>query len=319
MGRANTERQPTLQERFLDGSSERGSIRSKLVIVLGSATLTGVVFGSLGLAEYSLNHPVVQDEVVTSAGKGMLTAVQSLDVPESCYGVYQNDVKGAKATFERKINLFGKEINTSYSASSTFNGNITSKVCNDSMSLALSYDKPTNKYELTVPASAFHTDVYRTNPGVNAFTTDNGALMALQKNVENDINALPKLESHKSDGLMGTLNGYAELAAFKTAAEACGPKAWLYLEPLYKISLQKQLVAEANRWAPEDNLTTDDINVTVTGEVHFTNQYDDQLTKIKSEAEKHGTSFVSPNPNTQVCTVSPDLQDMLDKLAGTAR
>lgn len=309
---------PILREQFFGADAERGSISSKLAMTVGSLVMAMAVGGALGAGEYALHHPLIKTDIAVSAGKGTLTDVSTI-VPQACYGVYRDNVNGAKASYNTTIPLFGIKIPTTLSASSIFNGNITSKVCNDSMSLDLHFDKSTNKYELTVPGSAFHTDVYRTDPTVNAFTSDNGALMALMKNAENDINALPKLEAHKTDGLMGTLNGYAELAADQTSAEACGPKAWLYLEPLYKISLQKQLTAEANRWRPELKLTQDDFRVAVEGDVVFTTQYDKQLTEIKVQAAKHNVTIKLPDPSKLVCTVSPSLQKNLDQLAGVAK
>lgn len=318
MERASTEQHPILREQFLGDTAECGSISTKLAMTAGSLLLAAA--GTLGAANYARHHPVIETDVTVSAGRGMLTDVRSLAVPESCYGVYQNDVTGATAVFEKKVTLpLLGTVGTTYKASSTFKGNITSKVCNDSMKLSLSYDKATDKFNLTVPASAFHTDVSRTNPTASALTHDNGALMAIQRNFENDINVLPKLHANKSDDLLGTLDGYAELAADETSAKACGPKAWPYLEPLYKKSLQNQLVAEANRWAPERKLTPEDIVVTVTGEVNFTTQYDKLLIDTKAQAEKHGVTFVLPDPNKLVCTVSPDLQKTLDQSAGTAK
>jgi len=161
--------------------------------------------------------------------------------------------------------------------------------------------------------------VYRTNPTVNAFTPDNGALMALTKNAENIINALPELQAHTTDGLMGKLDGYAELAADQTSTEACGPKAWDHLKPLYEKSLKAQMVNEAYRWAPDLKLTEQEIDVEVTGEFHPTNQYDKLLKETKPLAEKNGVNFVLPDPSKLVCTDSPGLQNDLDKLAGATK
>lgn len=310
---------PILREQFLGADAERGSMSTKLYMTVGSLTLAIAAGGALGAGDYALHHPLIKTEVAVSAGKGMLTAVRSLAVPEACYGVYQNDVNGAEATFDTTVPVFGRNITTTLSASSTFNGNLTSKVCNPSMDLSLSYNKATNRYKLTLPAGSFHTDVYRTNPTVNAFTRGNGALMALLKNSENTINALPKLQAHMTDGLMGTLDGYAELAADQTSAEACGPKAWDYLKPRYEESLKAQMVSEANRWAPDLKLTEQEIDVEVTGEFHPTNQYDKLLKETKPLAEKNGVSFVLPDPSKLQCTVSPDLQKSLDKLAGATK
>jgi len=308
---------PILREQFFGADAERGSMSAKLAVFAGSLIVAaGAV---LGAGDYAHHHPLTKTEVAVSAGKGMLTAVRSLAVPEACYGVYQNDVTGAKATFDYSFTPFGLKIPTTLSASSTFNGNLTSKVCNPSMDLSLSYNKATNRYKLTLPAGSFRTDVYRTNPTVNAFTPDNGALMALTKNAENIINALPELQAHTTDGLMGKLDGYAELAADQTSTEACGPKAWDHLKPLYEKSLKAQMVNEAYRWAPDLKLTEQEIDVEVTGEFHPTNQYDKLLKETKPLAEKNGVNFVLPDPSKLVCTDSPGLQNDLDKLAGATK
>ncbi len=308
----------TLREQFFGADAERGSISTKLAMTVGSVITAAVVGGSLGAGEYALHHPLIKTDVTVSAGKGMLTAVKSLARPETCYGVYQNDVTGASAVFEKKVTLpLLGTVGTTYKASSTFNGNITSKVCNDSMEVSLHYNEATGRFQLTVPGSAFHTEVSRTNPTVNAFTHDNGALMMIQRNFENEINVLPKLQANKSDDLLGTLDGYAELAADQTSAEACGPKAWPYLEPLYADGLKQQLVDEAARWDPNLKLTKEKIDVEVTGEFKPTTQYDKLLADTKPQAEKHGVSFALPDPNKLVCTVSPDLQKDLQSAGAT--
>ncbi|MEO8104960.1 MAG: hypothetical protein ABI602_01345 [Candidatus Saccharibacteria bacterium] len=307
---------PILHEQSFAADAERGSISTKLALTLGTLVTAAVVGGSLGAGEFSLQHPLIKTEVAVSAGKGMLTSVRPL--AEACYGVYQNDVTDASAVFEKKVTLpLLGTIGTTYKASSTFNGNITSKVCNDNTEVSLHYDKATGRFQLTVPGSAFHTEVSRTNPTVNAFTHDNGALMMIQRNFENEINVLPKLHANKSDNLLGTLDGYAELAADQTSAEACGPKAWPYLEPLYKEGLKQQLVDEAARWDPNLKLTKEKIDVDVTGEFHPTTQYEKLLADIKPQAEKHGVSFALPDPNKLVCTVSPDLQKDLQSAGAT--
>lgn len=300
---------PILREQFFGADAERGSISTKLAMTLGSLITAFVVGGSLGAGEFALQHPLIKTEVAVSSGKGMLTAVKSLARPETCYGVYQNDVTGASAVFEKKVTLpLLGTIGTTYKASSTFNGNITSKVCNDSMEVSLHYTEASGRFQLTVPGSAFHTEVSRTNPTVNAFTHDNGALMMIQRNFENEINLVPNLRTNKSDNLLGKLDGLAELEADQTSAKACGPKAWTYLEPLYKEGLKQQLVDEATRWDPNLKLTKEKIDVDVTGEFHPTTQYDKLLADTKPLAEKYGVSFALPDPNKLVCTVRPDLQ-----------
>lgn len=300
MGRVNTENEQSHLDRFLDEESERGSVRSRFAVTAGAFVLSAVAAGSLGLAHYARLNPAVETVVAVSAGKGTLTYVGELDVPKNCNGVFKTNVKEAKADFEEK--LFGV-IPITYKANSVFNGDVTAEVCNPIMSLKFSRDEATGKVQLTVPVDSFSTDVYRTNPTIPAFIHDNGALMAIQKNFENDINLLPKISSNKSDDLMSSLDGFAELAAFQTTAKGCGPKAWLAMEPLYKISLKKQMIAEANRWRPDLKLTQDDIDVMFTGNVSFTTQYEDLMTKIKASAEKHGVKIVLPDPNNLSCVV----------------
>jgi hypothetical protein len=321
MERAITEQSTILREQFFSNDSERGSIRATLGMAVGAVLLSGVAAGSLGAADYAIHHPVVENKIVVGGGKGMLTGVQTLAEPEACYGVYQNDVTGASADFEQtlKVPFLGK-VGTTYSATSTYNGNITSQVCHDSTNLNFRYNEATKQFDLSVPASAFHTNVYRTDPTKDTLHHRNGVLMMIQRNFENEVNVIPNLNANRSDDLLGKLDGLAELAAYQTSAKACGPKAWLYLEPLYKAALQKQLVNEANRWAPQLKVKSSDINVAVTGgDINFTTQYDTQLASTKTQAQKAGVTIMVPSPNAAVCTVSPGLQKTLDQSAGTTK
>lgn len=302
---------PILREQFFV-DSERGSMSTKLAVLAG--TLFVAAGAVLGAGNYARHNPPIDKTNTISAGKGTVTSVSTFDVAESCIGVYKDRVTDASAEFNMKVTLpwLGK-VGTSYSAKSTYNGEQTTEVCNKDMVLNFSYNKDTNKAELQVPGDAFSTTVYRTDPTVNAFTHRNGVLMMIQRNFENEINVLPKLAANKSDDLLGKLDGYAELAADQTSSEACGPKAWLYLEPLYEISLKKRLIGEANRWIPGNKLTLDDVSVSVTGKVNFTNQYADLLAKTKAQAGEHGVTFVLPDPNKLDCTVNSDLAKTLDK------
>jgi len=313
---ASTEQHPILREHFLGVDAERGSISTKLAMVAGSAIVAAGF--ALGAGENAIHHPMIKNETDVSAGRGTLTAVKKI-VPEACFGVYEADINGATAKYSKTFKLGPLSIPTSYSASSTFNGNLTNRVCHDSFSLEKIYDKTTKKYNVTLPGSAFHTDVYRTNPLVNAFTPDNGFLMAKRKDIENDLNSIGNISVHHTDGLMGTLNGLAELAADQTSTEACGHKAWIHLEPMYTDALQGELVADANYWAQQLGLKKSDFNVIYKGKITFTNQYANELKAAKVEADKLGVEMKLPDPAITNCADGRDLQKQLANASGAAK
>lgn len=292
----------TLHERAIGRPNESGL--GSIGALLTAATIGGAALFGLGMGagDYARRNPVLTTHEQVQGGHGTVTYAGNLAIPESCYSVFESDIQDVKATYNQTVKLpFIGTIPTTNSASTTFNGNLTNKVCNPMMDLKVVYSN--GKANVTLPLNELTTDVYRTDPLSTPFTHDNGFVMALRRNTENGENVIPGVKANGVNVLYGKLDDYAELSADEISTKVCGPKAWPYLQPLYMKDIKNQLIKEASRWQTGLNITASDITINTIGEIKMTNQYEKQLQDLHSANGGNDINVTIPNLNNVKCVL----------------
>lgn len=294
----------TLYERALGlrhNESGLGSIRT----FLAAAAIGGAGFLGLGLGagDNALHNQVLRTEERVTGGHGTITEIKNLAVPETCFSVFESQIEGVKATSNQTVTLpFIGSFSYTNSASSTFDGNLTNKVCNPMMDLKVVYSN--GKANVTLPLNNFTTDVYRSDPTSTPFRHGNGFWMAGRRNIENSENVIPGNKANNVNALIGKLDAYAELSADEISTKVCGPKAWPYLQPMYTKAIKNQLINEASRWQTGKNITANDITINTTGEIKMTNQYEKQLQDMRSGSDGNDISVTLPDLSRVTCPLN---------------
>ena len=285
-------------ERGALGLRSFNELRKLYPTLVGAAVLGAVV----GVAGFFHSKEIIKTETHISAGEGALKSTFELD--KECYGGYVNEVKGAKAEINKK--LFGK-IGTTFKASETFNGDITSEVCNTGVDGEMIVDSKTHKTTVTIPATAFETTVYQTNPAdTKAWTSDNGAAVAIMKNFGNTVKVLPGgLDVKAGDELSSKLRGWALLSAYELSSKGCGKTAWPHIKDGYADKIKEKVVTNNNTFNKDIQITPDDVTVNLPDTIAFKNQYEAQFTDIQSKLAKADVKFAKIDPNSFVCKDMP--------------
>ncbi len=265
------------------------------MIAAGAATLA---LGGLGLAHNFFGS--IKTETTLTAGEGALKSTFALD--KECYGGYVNEVKGAKAEINKKI--FG--IGTTFKASETFNGDVTSEICNTGIDGEMVVDKKTHQTTVTIPATAFETTVYQTNPSdAKAWTSDNGAAVAIMKNFGNAVKVLPGgVDVKGGDELSSKLRGWALLSAYELSSKGCGTTAWPHIKDAYAAKIKDKVVANNNTFS-DIQITPQEVTVNLPDSVAFKNQYESQFADLQSKLTKTDVKFNKVDPNSFVCRDMP--------------
>lgn len=271
---------------------------------IGLVALTSTTAGTLGFV-HGISG-IVEDEVTLNGGTGTIVAAYRMP-PNECHGGYDTEVAGAKAEFNKKINIGTFSIPTTYKASETFNSVVKNEICNTGVDSKIEFDKKSNHLTWTVPAKSLTTRVYTkdlTDEGM--FTSDNGAAAAVYKNFANLVKVLPAgLDVKSADELRNRLQGWATLAAYTTSTEGCASIAWKYVKPLYEKELIKQ--AQSNALFGGRKLSPSDITINLPDQVEFKNQYAGQLDKIQDDFGRDGVTIHRLDPNKLKCIESPKL------------
>lgn len=297
-----------------EGSIVLGEIFSALPIpdrlkkFAAGALLVGIVAGgagSLGFFAGVKDEIHVDSQTRLDLGKAELTAVYPI-APNTCYGVYEDQVSGAKAEVPNNLSVFGMTIPTTLNVSSTFTGPITSEVC--TTGVAGNLKKPdSNHAVVTIPAASFNTIVYPSDPTHSLVVTGGGLLTEAMNNFFNIAKLLPSVTSTPPDDINSFLSGQAQLAAFAVSTMSCGREAW----PLLKNAYGKQV---AQQIATLEGIPVANVTMILPDEIDFKDQfYSKEQQVMGSSIVKDGNLVISA-PSDVACTKSPDLIAMENQL-----
>lgn len=263
------------------------------------AVLVAMMVGGASVAGFVSrlkNEVSIDSQTRIDPGKAELTAVYPI-APNTCYGVYQDQVTGAKAEVPHSLDIFGATIPTTLNVSSTFTGSVTSEVC--TTGVAGSIVRPDSSHAvLTVPAGSFNTIVYPTDPTHSLVVAGGGLLTQEINNFFNLAKLLPNVTSTPPDDMYSALSGQAQLAAFAVSSKSCGKQAW----PLLKTVYAKQV---AQQVATQDGIPVENVTVNLPDAISFKDQYYAKEQKVLGSAIVKSGGLVISAPADVACTKDP--------------
>lgn len=319
----STAEQPlTLRDQFLRPESDEGGARFR-AIAAGLGLVSCAVFGlGVSIGAYARQHSLTKTTTTVAGGHGEVTRVGRLKFPETYYGVVDTTITDITASEDNKIlDRF------SWSNKATVNlvdGKYSMKVGNGQLDIFYkSVETGDNKLRnkkviINFPLDKLLATVYETDPTKSGMEDDNGAVMMLQANRENFINALPFGEnfinalpfgkSHNINDKYERLKGLVRLDAYKISVKKCAPSAWSYLQPIYFEDLAKYTAEQLSIPTPDNPIKPEDVEIIPEGEPMFTSQYEDQFKKLSDRNESNGDHFIIKDKIESVdCNVNPNV------------
>lgn len=196
-----------------------------------------VGFGLWGLYHNFANRIHDNPAITTQAPEATYLGSFTYDAPEICFGGYQSHLK-TSAEYSHKIDidvpLLGqKTLDTHYYVKSSADMDVTNVVCAKATELTGVWSKDNKTVNVTLGPNTFQSYVFVSDPVNGRKIEHDHSFLATPANLLSDT--LKGLEEAPligglassanvtdSDKLQNTLDGVAELRAFKEATESCG-------------------------------------------------------------------------------------------------
>lgn len=302
------EQHRTLRERFFgEGRDEDGFLQIAAGKMIAAGLAGSIVVG--GAVVHEIFSGVEKEKTIVSKG-GQLKSVFVMEEKE-CHGGYIATVNAkSELNIKKKIPFTNIKVPTTLRASEEFTGDVTNEVCNTGVDGERVTDLDTGKIHITIPAEAFTTTVYETNPAdAKAWKSDNGFGAAMMKNIGNLVKVLPGgVDAKGGDQLQAKLRGEAKTAAYEVSAKSCGVKAWDILRQPYAEEIKESVVRENNQAIGAKQITEADVTVDLPEKIEFDTQYTKQFEDMQIAAKKHGVNFTLQDPAKVRCRANPNIK-----------